>query len=116
MFPQGSYVGKDRPQLQEQTFHLIHRTHTSSLFNHKIYIQTTIKKHIMKAALKNAVDKGVLVQVKNSYKLSADAKKDMSKKPAAKAPKKKATAPKKVTKAASKKVRLSHSHCKYLNR
>jgi hypothetical protein len=73
-------------------------------------LQTTVKKHIMKAALKNAVEKGVLVQVKNSYKLSADTKKAMNKKPAAAAPKKKTVAPKKTTKAAPKKVRLSHPY------
>jgi hypothetical protein len=48
----------------------------------------------MKAALKTAVDKGDLVQVKASYRLSPDARAGMKKtKPAAKkaAPKKKAT-------------------------
>jgi hypothetical protein len=33
-----------------------------------------IKKHVLRAALKNGVEKGALVQVKASYKLSADAK------------------------------------------
>jgi hypothetical protein len=56
----------------------------------------------MKAALKTAVDKGDLVQVKASYRLSPDARAAMKKtKPAAKkaAPKKKATTttPKKTT-------------------
>lgn len=37
--------------------------------------QTTIKKHVMKAALKRGVEVGVLVQVRASYKLSAEAKK-----------------------------------------
>lgn len=37
--------------------------------------QIVPKKHLMKAALKSGVEKGVLVQVKHSYKLSADAKK-----------------------------------------
>lgn len=45
-------------------------------------LQTTIKKHVLKAALKRGVETGTLVQVKNSYKLSVDAKKP------AKAPKK----------------------------
>lgn len=57
------------------------------------YLQTTIKKHVMKAALKRGIDTGVLVQLKNSYKVSAEAKKPaMVKKPKAKAaakPKKK---------------------------
>ena len=70
----------------------------------------------MKAALKNGVDKGVLVQVKNSYKLSADAKKASTKKPAAAAEKPKAkakaAAPKKATaKAAPKKVSVYHYCC-----
>jgi hypothetical protein len=72
----------------------------------------------MKAALKNGVDKGVLIQVKNSYKLSADAKKASTKKPAAaaaakpKATKAKAAAPKKTTaKAAPKKVSVYHYYC-----
>jgi hypothetical protein len=57
--------------------------------------QEPVKKHILKAALKKAVADGVLVQNKNSYKLSVEAKKA---KPAA--PKKvketvKKTAPKK---------------------
>ena len=34
-----------------------------------------IKKHVMRLALKAGVEKGILVQVKNSYKLSAEAKK-----------------------------------------
>lgn len=52
----------------------------------------------MKAALKKGVETGELVQVKASYKLSADAKKVAKKKPAAKKPAaKKATAAKKVS-------------------
>ena len=47
----------------------------------------------MKAALKNGVDKGTLVQVKSSYKISADAKKKDAK--PKKAVVKKAAAPKK---------------------
>ena len=47
----------------------------------------------MKAALKNGVESGTLVQVKASYKLSADAKKAATKKP--KAPKAVKKAPKK---------------------
>ena len=51
------------------------------------------KKHVMKAALKNGVKNGTLIQVKASYKLSPEAKKKSAakKKPAAKkaAPKKK---------------------------
>lgn len=39
----------------------------------------------MKAALKKGVETGTLVQVKNSYKVSADAKKSLKTKPAAKA-------------------------------
>lgn len=34
-----------------------------------------IKKHVMKAALKRGVDSGMLVQLKHSYKISAEAKK-----------------------------------------
>jgi hypothetical protein len=37
-------------------------------------IQTEVKKHVMKAALKKAVDDGILLQVKSSYKLSTAAK------------------------------------------
>ena len=46
--------------------------------------QTEVKKHIMKAALARGVETGVLIQVKASYKLSADAKKQMGKKSTAK--------------------------------
>jgi hypothetical protein len=60
--------------------------------------QAIPKKHVMKAALKSGVEKGLLVQVKNSYKLSAEAKK----KPAA--PKKETTTAK-PKKAVTKKVR-----------
>jgi histone H1/5 len=63
----------------------------------------------MKAALKRGVETGTLVQVKASYKISADAKK---KKPAAKkkaAPKKKATTTKKA--APKKKVRILVGVC-----
>jgi hypothetical protein len=64
-------------------------------------LQTVIKKHILKAALKRGVETGTLVQVKNSYKLSAEAKKPVkAKKPAAAAKK---AAPK-------KKVRLVDAH------
>ena len=53
----------------------------------------------MKAALKSGVEKGELIQVKMSYKLSADAKKELKKGPAKKkaAPKKKTTVTKKKT-------------------
>merc|ERR1711957_912712 len=40
----------------------------------------TIKKHVLRSALKNGVDKGLLVPVKASYKLSAEAKKPAPKK------------------------------------
>lgn len=44
--------------------------------------QVTLKKHIMKAALKRGVETGTLVMVKSSYKVSADAKKPIkAKKP-----------------------------------
>ena len=43
-------------------------------------LQKEIKKHVLSAALKKGVADGTLVQVKASYKLSAEAKK---KKPAA---------------------------------
>eukprot|EP00934_Nitzschia_sp_Nitz4_P000477 Nitzschia sp. Nitz4//scaffold7_size249615//18182//19339//NITZ4_001139-RA/size249615-augustus-gene-0.18-mRNA-1//-1//CDS//3329558328//477//frame0 len=62
----------------------------------------TVKPHIMKAALKRGVETGTLVKVKASYKVSAEAKKAATKKPAApkaKAVVKKATTEtKKVTK------------------
>jgi hypothetical protein len=61
------------------------------------HLQMTIKKHIMKAALKRGVETGTLVMVKSSYKVSAEAKKAPAKKPAAK----------KVAKAATKKVRIA---------
>ena len=51
------------------------------------------KPHILKAALKSGVEKGILVKVKASYKVSAEAKKPKKKKAA---PKKKKAAPKKV--------------------
>jgi hypothetical protein len=51
-------------------------------------LQTTIKKHILKAALKRGVETGTLVQVKNSYKLSAEAKKPVKPKKVAVAAKK----------------------------
>lgn len=53
----------------------------------------------MKAALKSGVEKGELIQVKMSYKLSADAKKVLKKGPPKKkaAPKKKTTVTKKKT-------------------
>ena len=58
------------------------------------------KPHILKAALKSGVEKGILVKVKASYKVSAEAKKPKKKKAAPKkkkaAPKKKKAAPKKV--------------------
>jgi histone H1/5 len=57
-------------------------------------LQVSVKKHVMKAALKKGVETGTLVPVKASYKLSAESKK--------KAPKKK-SAPKKKAKAAPKK-------------
>ena len=70
-------------------------------------MQTTIKKHVMKAALKRGVETGVLVQVKASYKLSAETKKQMAAaaKPKA-APKKKAAAAKKKTSSATKKKKV----------
>lgn len=61
--------------------------------------QTTVKKHVMKAALLRGVKDGTLIQVKNSYKLSPEAKKA-----AAKPKAKKATAAKKKA-APKKKVR-----------
>jgi len=72
-------------------------------------LQTTIKKHVMKAALKKGVEDGTLVQVKASYKLSAEAKKP-AKKAAAK-PKKAAAAKKKTTTATKKKVRACVCVC-----
>jgi hypothetical protein len=51
-----------------------------------------IKKHILKDSLKRGVETGTLVQVKNSYKVSAEAKKPPKVKKAAAAAK---TAPKK---------------------
>ena len=51
------------------------------------------KPHILRAALKSGVEKGILVKVKASYKVSAEAKKPKKKKAA---PKKKKAAPKKV--------------------
>ena len=42
--------------------------------------QTSVKKHVMKAALKKGVDAGTLVMVKSSYKVSAEAKKEPKKK------------------------------------
>ena len=65
--------------------------------------QTEVKKHIMKAALARGVETGVLIQVKASYKLSADAKKQMGKKSTAKS-----------GEAKKKKVRLVVSHASYL--
>lgn len=80
--------------LQSLTWYLCY---TCSQF----HSQTVIKKHILKAALKRGVETGTLVQVKNSYKLSAEAKKPVkAKKPAAAAKK---AAPK-------KKVRLVDAH------
>lgn len=58
--------------------------------------QTTIKKHVMKAALKRGVETGVLVQVKASYKLSPEAKKEKPSKPKAVKKAKETTAKKKV--------------------
>lgn len=53
-------------------------------------LQTVVKKHVLKAALKKGVESGTLVMVKSSYKVSAEAK-------AKKAPAKpKAVAAKKV--------------------
>lgn len=57
--------------------------------------QVTIKSHLMKAALKKAVEDGMLVKVKASYKLSATAKTAAKKKPVIK--KKPATVKKVVT-------------------
>jgi hypothetical protein len=71
-----------------------------------VQLQTEVKKHVMKAALKKGVETGTLVPVKASYKLSADAKKAAPKTKAA--PKKKAAAPKKET--AAKKVNLSQEY------
>ena len=56
--------------------------------------KTTVKKHVMRSALKKGVESGVLVQVKASYKLSAEAKKKTVSKVKAEAPKKKAPAKK----------------------
>jgi histone H1/5 len=69
----------------------------------------TIKKHVMKAALKRGVETGALVLVKSSYKLSAEAKKPKPKKKAAVAKKaktvKKTSATKKKKVPSAKKVR-----------
>ena len=66
----------------------------------------------MKAALKRGVETGVLVQVKNSYKVSPEEKK---KKASAAKPKK--AAAKKTTKktTAKKKVSLSPCECHIVN-
>jgi hypothetical protein len=77
--------------------------HTLYLPPSNFQLQTEVKKHVMKAALKKGVETGTLVPVKASYKLSADAKKAAPKAKAA--PKKKAAAPKKET--VTKKVNLS---------
>ena len=73
--------------------------------------QNPIKKHVMKAALKSGVEKGTLIQIKNSYKLSPEAKKPLKKAvpkkkaaPKKAAPKKKAT-PKEKTAPKKKSVR-----------
>ena len=60
--------------------------------------QTEVKKHLMKAAIKSGIERGELVTVKASLKLSADAKKKMTKSDTAKkeAPKKAAPKKKKV--------------------
>jgi hypothetical protein len=63
--------------------------------NDRNILQTTIKKHVMKAALKRGVDTGILVQLKNSYKVSAEGKKE---------PKEKKTIVKKKPETAEKKV------------
>lgn len=60
-----------------------------------------IKKHVMKAALKNGVEKGILTQVKNSYKVSPEAKKVAKKKEAPKPKKATSTSTKKAPKKAS---------------
>ena len=73
---------------------LIQLAHKPFLLSHW---QTEIKKHVMKAALKKGVESGELVQVKASYKLSADAKKAAKKKPAKKKVAAKKPAVKKVS-------------------
>merc|ERR1719183_2938672 len=54
------------------------------------------KQHLLRAALKKGVETGKLVQVKASYKLSAEEKKTTKKKPVAKIPATKKTAVKKA--------------------
>jgi linker histone H1 and H5 family len=71
-------------------------TKLTHYLSHTVPSQQTIKKHILRAALKKGVTEGTLVQVKASFKLSAEAKKPAPK------PKKKAAAPK-VKKAAAPK-------------
>jgi len=65
-----------------------------------------VKKHVMRAALKSGVEKGILVPVKASYKLSVDAKANLKKKKPATGAQtaSKDAKSKKVTKTASKKV------------
>lgn len=59
---------------------LISHDHHPSM--HSLSYQVTLKKHIMKAALKRGVETGTLVMVKSSYKVSAEAKKPVkAKKP-----------------------------------
>ena len=81
--------------------------------------QTPIKKHIMKAALKKGVEDGTLIQVKNSYKLSPEAKKAAPKKKAAAAAKAKkpAAEKKKTTKTTTKKkvCRYNRNVCCFCN-
>ena len=71
--------------------------------------QTEVKKHIMKAALARGVSTGALIQIKNSYKVSPETKKqDASKaKAAKKAATKKEEPKKKVSILASRRDRLS---------
>jgi linker histone H1 and H5 family len=73
-------------------------TKLTHYLSHTVPSQQTIKKHILRAALKKGVTEGTLVQVKASYKLSAEAKK-----PAPKPKAKKAAAPKKEKKSVAPK-------------
>lgn len=79
-------------------------TKLTHYLSHAVPSQVTIKKHILRAALKKGVTEGTLVQVKASYKLSAEAKKPAPKPKKAAAPKEKKAAAPKEKKTATKKV------------
>jgi hypothetical protein len=83
-------------RFQHSSDMLYHQTHPCVPF-FLLRLQTTIKKHVLKAALVRAIQTGDLVQVKSSYKLGPTAKKVVKpKKPKAVAAKKKAAPKKKV--------------------